>query len=166
MTLDDLKQYTAKVKKALTIDYRGYKLFTTDAPSSGAVMLSILNTMKQYPPEDVKDRNLTGHRFVEAMKFAYGARQELGDPDFISHIRDYQEQMLSEEKAREIRSRILDNSTQPLSVYNPQLIYTVDSRGTSHIVTADRSGMTVTSTTTVNLLFGSKVMTPDTGIIL
>jgi hypothetical protein len=62
MTLEDLKQYTTKVKNALSIDYRGYKLFTTDAPSSGAVMLSILNTMNQYPPEDSQDLNLTSHR--------------------------------------------------------------------------------------------------------
>ncbi|KAK0626247.1 gamma-glutamyltranspeptidase [Immersiella caudata] len=166
MTLDDLKQYTAKVKNALSIDYRGYKLFTTDAPSSGAVMLSILNTMNQYPPGDSKDLNLTSHRYVEAMKFAYGARAELGDPDFIRNIRDYEKQMLSVEKAQQIRARILDNMTQPLKSYNPALLYTVESPGTSHIVTADRSGMTVSSTTTINLLFGSKAMTPDTGIIL
>ncbi|KAK0651448.1 gamma-glutamyltranspeptidase [Cercophora newfieldiana] len=166
MTLDDLKQYKVKVKKALSIGYRGYKLFTTDAPSSGAVMLSMLNTMNQYPQEDSKDTNLTYHRYVEAMKFSYGARAELGDPDFISHIKDYEQQMLSVDKAKQIRNRILDNMTQPLEAYNPQLLYTVESPGTSHIVTADRSGMTVSSTTTVNLLFGSKVMTPDTGIIL
>jgi gamma-glutamyltranspeptidase / glutathione hydrolase len=100
------------------------------------------------------------------MKFAYGARAELGDPDFIRHIRDYEKQMLSTEKAQQIRARILDNITQPLDAYNPSLLYTVESPGTSHIVTADKSGMTVTSTTTINLLFGSKVMTPDTGIIL
>jgi len=166
MTVDDLKQYSVKVKKAFSIDYRGrYKLFTTDAPSSGAVMLNILNTMQQYPPDAVKDENLTSHRWVEAMKFAYGARQELGDPNFIS-IHDYEAQMLSKERGKEIQSRILDNVTQPLEAYNPDLIYAAESQGTSHIVTADRSGMTVTSTTTVNLLFGSKVMTPDTGIIL
>lgn len=166
MTLDDLEQYAVKVKKALTINYRGYRLFTTDAPSGGAVMLSILNTMKEYPHEDVSNQNLTSHRFVEAMKFAYGARQELGDPDFVGNIKGLQQQMLSAEKAKEIRNLILDNGTLPMSAYNPQAVYTVDSQGTSHIVTADGSGMTISSTTTVNLLFGAQVMTPETGIIL
>jgi len=166
MTFDDLRKYRANVKNALSIDYRGYRLYSTDAPSSGAVMLSILNTMNQYDAEDIKDRNLTSHRFVEAMKFAYGARQELGDPDFVSNIRDYEAQMLSKEKAQQIKARILDNMTQPITAYDPLSIYTTDSQGTSHIVTSDSSGMTVSYTTTVNLLFGSRIMTPDTGIIL
>jgi gamma-glutamyltranspeptidase/glutathione hydrolase len=38
--------------------------------------------------------------------------------------------------------------------------------GTSHIVTADSSGMAVTMTSTINLHFGSLVMVPETGIIL
>lgn len=166
LDLTDLANYKIKSKKALSIDYRDYKLFTTDAPSSGAVMLNILNIMKQYPPEDVEDRNLTSHRIVEAMKFAYGARADLGDPDFIAGIEELQTQMLSEEKAQEIRGKIFDNQTQPVESYDPHLIYTVDSPGTSHIVTMDSSGMTISSTTTINLLFGSKVMDPYSGVIL
>ncbi|KAK3344418.1 gamma-glutamyltranspeptidase [Lasiosphaeria hispida] len=166
LTHVDLEQYAIKVKKALSIDYRGYKLFTTQAPSSGPIMLNILNTMKNYPAEDVKNGNLTTHRFVEAMKFAYGARQEFGDPDFIRNTRYLQRQMLTEEKGHQIVSLIQDNQTQPLSVYDPKAIYTTAGAGTSHLVTADRFGMTVSSTTTINLLFGSRVMTPDTGIIL
>ncbi|GAB1313157.1 Glutathione hydrolase [Madurella fahalii] len=166
MTLDDLKNYAVKVKPPLSITVRDYRLFTTEAPSSGAVMLSILKTMEQYSLEDLNDANLTTHRFVEAMKFAYGARQELGDPDFIKQMGSYQKEMLSDEKARQIRNRILDNQTQPVEAYNPASVYTTDSEGTSHIVTTDSSGMTVTSITTVNLFFGAKIMTPDTGIIL
>ncbi|KAK5661002.1 hypothetical protein OQA88_12380 [Cercophora sp. LCS_1] len=166
LDLTDLANYQIKSKKALSINYRDYTLYTTDAPSSGAVMLNILNVMKQYPPEDVKNRELTSHRLVEAMKFAYGARADLGDPDFVAGIEELQAQMLSEEKAQAIRGMIFDNQTQPISAYDPKLIYTVDSPGTSHVVTSDKSGLTVSSTTTVNLLFGSKVMDPYSGVIL
>lgn len=166
MTLDDLKNYSVEVKPPLSTTLRGYRLFTTEAPSSGAVVLSMLKTMDQYPVEDLTDTNLTMHRFVEAMKFAYGARQELGDPDFIEHMESYQMKMLSDDKAQQIRNRILDHQTQPVEAYNPASVYTTDSEGTSHIVTADSSGMTVTSITTINLLFGARIMTPDTGIIL
>ncbi|KAK0634626.1 gamma-glutamyltranspeptidase [Bombardia bombarda] len=166
MTLGDLKNYTVKVKPALTIDYRGYRLFTTQAPSSGAVLLSIFKTLEQYPEKDLADANLTTHRFVEAMKFAYGARQELGDPDYVDNLNKYQENMMSDTTAREVRARIMDNQTQPVSIYDPASVYAAESHGTSHIVTADCSGLTVSSTTTVNLLFGSELMTPDTGIIL
>ncbi|KAK4132956.1 gamma-glutamyltranspeptidase [Trichocladium antarcticum] len=166
MTLDDLRNYTVHIKPPLSIAYGDYRLFSTEAPSSGAVMFSILKTMEQYPVEDLGDANLTTHRLVEAMKFAYGARQELGDPDFVENISQHQAQMLSDETAKDIRHRILDNQTQPVGVYDPKSVYAAESEGTSHIVTADASGLTVTSTTTLNLLFGAQIMTPDTGIIL
>lgn len=60
MTLDDLRNYQVRVKPALSIQYRDYRLFTTDAPSSGAVMLSILKTMEQYSPQQLAaNANLT-----------------------------------------------------------------------------------------------------------
>jgi gamma-glutamyltranspeptidase/glutathione hydrolase len=129
-------------------------------------MFSIIKTMEQYPPEDLADTNLTTHRFVEAMKFAYGARLKLGDPDFVKNTTEYQKELLSDNMAHEIRQRILDNRTQPVEAYDPLSLYNPESHGTSHIVTADASGLTLTSTTTINLLFGAQIMTPDTGIIL
>ncbi|KAK4120862.1 gamma-glutamyltranspeptidase [Parathielavia appendiculata] len=166
LTLDDLEGYTVDVKPSLNITYGDYRLFTTEAPSSGAVMFSILKTMEQYPAEDQTDTNLTTHRFAEAMKFAYGARLQLGDPDFITNTTEYESRLLSNHTANSIRHRILDNKTQPVEAYDPLSLYLPDSHGTSHIVTADKSGLTITSTTTINLLFGAQIMTPDTGIIL
>ncbi|AEO71500.1 uncharacterized protein THITE_2152403 [Thermothielavioides terrestris NRRL 8126] len=166
MTLDDLRNYAVEVTPPLTITYGDYRLFTTGAPSSGSIMFSIIKTMEQYPPEDLADTNLTTHRFVEAMKFAYGARLKLGDPDFVKNTTEYQKELLSDNMAHEIRQRILDNRTQPVEAYDPLSLYNPESHGTSHIVTADASGLTLTSTTTINLLFGAQIMTPDTGIIL
>jgi gamma-glutamyltranspeptidase/glutathione hydrolase len=129
-------------------------------------MFSILKTIGQYPAEDLADTNLTTHRFVEAMKFAYGARLKLGDPEFVKNTSKYEDQLVSDDTARHIRHRILDNETQPVEAYDPLSLYMPENHGTSHIVTADSSGLTVTSTTTINLLFGARIMTPDTGIIL
>ncbi|KAK3490762.1 gamma-glutamyltranspeptidase [Neurospora hispaniola] len=168
LTHSDLANYEASIKPALNITYRdSFRIFATDAPSSGAVTLSILKTMEQFPSLNLSSNiPLTNHRFVEAMKFAYGARQSLGDPSFITNITSFQEAMLSPQTAKFISSKILPNSTLPLSEYDPVKNYAAASHGTSHIVTADRSGLTLSSTTTINLLFGSRLMTPDTGIIL
>lgn len=166
MTLEDLRNYTISAKPPLTITYRGYKLSAVGAPASGAVALGTLKTMEQYDLADSANVNLSTHRFAEAMRFAYGARPHLGDPDFLDNLPPYEHVMISETMAKEIRSRIMDNQTQPVSVYDPDLVYGAESHGTSHIVTADSDGMATTLTTTINLLFGAKIMAPDSGIIM
>jgi len=166
MTLDDLKNYKVAIRQPVSISYRGFRAFSTSSPSSGAVCLSLLKTMEQYPASESGDTNLTMHRFNEAMRFAYGARSELGDPAYVSNIELYEDRLLSKAKAEEIRGRILDNATQPVEAYNPSGFSASPGHGTSHIVTADGAGMAISSTTTINLLFGARIMTPDTGIIL
>src|SRR5262245_49053435 len=100
------------------------------------------------------------------MRFAYGARQRLGDPAFEPDIESFERSMLDESTAREIHKRIMDNQTQPVGSYNPKRIYTTEGFGTSHVVTADSSGMATSMTTTINLLFGSLIMDPVSGVIL
>ncbi|ROW10671.1 hypothetical protein VPNG_05092 [Cytospora leucostoma] len=166
LTLDDLRSYKVYSKQPISIDFRGFKLYSTGAPSSGSIMLSMLKTMEQYPQSDLADTNLTTHRFIEAMRFAYGARLELGDPDYVPDTEAFEAALLSPQKAGATRDRINDNSTLPVREYDPGALFPAESHGTSHLVAADASGMTVSSTTTVNLLFGAQVMTPATGIIL
>ncbi len=166
MTLDDLRDYRVAVREPASISFRDFNVYSTSAPSSGAVCLSVLKTMEQYPPSHLSDTNLTMHRFDEAMRFAYGARVELGDPDYVSGTKLHEDRLLSPSEAKEVRRKILDNATQPVEAYNPTGFSASPGHGTSHIVTADGSGMAVSSTTTVNLLFGAQIMTPDTGIIL
>jgi gamma-glutamyltranspeptidase/glutathione hydrolase len=67
--------------------------------------------------------------------------------------------------AAQVRNRITDTS-HGIAYYDPTGLEVRDTPGTSHIVTADASGMAVTLTTTVNLLFGSTIMVPETGIII
>ncbi|KXJ96312.1 gamma-glutamyltransferase [Microdochium bolleyi] len=169
MTLRDLAEYEAVFREPLKVSYKdNYHLYTSGVPSSGAVLLNSLKIMEGY--RDEVDANTTLHRFNEAMRFAYGAHQVLGDPAYLSDVDSFEASLLSSHTAASIRKRILDNSTQPVSHYLPDTglehYYAAESHGTSHVVTADASGMAVSSTTTVNLLFGNLQMTPDSGIIL
>ncbi|CAH0014540.1 unnamed protein product [Clonostachys rhizophaga] len=166
MTLDDLRDYQVISRDVAKVSYRGVDLHGISAPAGGAVCLSILKTMEQYDLEDWQDVNLTTHRLVESMRFAYSARLQLGDPSFVDHMNSFQSQMISDKNARDIRNRILDNQTLPVTEYDPLKIYTTDSHGTSHISTADHSGMATSLTTTVNLLFGAQIMDPKTGVII
>lgn len=162
MTLDDLKNYEIISRPVLNITYHGYNLYGMGAPASGAVTFNILKTIEKL----TGDRDQTIHNYVEAMKFAYGARYKLGDPDFVAGMDELEEQMLDETTAETIRDKIDPNSTLPIRAYNPKGIYTTTGHGTSQIAAADSDGMAVTLTTTVNLLWGSQLMDPVTGIIL
>ncbi|KAI0967932.1 gamma-glutamyltranspeptidase [Xylaria arbuscula] len=166
MTLADLAAYKAITREAVNITYRGYKIYSPGSPTSGAVSLSTLKIMEGYSTSDTADKNLTLHRFVEAMRFGYGARQELGDPAYIKDASRLDKHMLSASNANTLRTQILDNTTQPVENYAPKRTYTTPGHGTSHISTADSSGMAVSSTTTINLLFGNLQMVPSTGVIL
>lgn len=167
MTLDDLKNYTVAIRKPSAINYRGYKLTSTSAPSSGVVALSTLNIVDGYDGfGDPAAINLTTHRLDEAMRFAYGQRSELGDPSFVDGLDEYQESMISNATASEVRSKISDFRTQNVSWYDPAGLESLETPGTSHVVTADKSGMAISLTTTVNLLFGSQLIVPETGVIM
>ncbi|KAF2684787.1 gamma-glutamyltranspeptidase [Lentithecium fluviatile CBS 122367] len=167
MTLADLRDYSVAIRRTLSIAYRNYKIISTSAPSAGPVLLSILKTMEGYPNiSDPTNNNLTTHRLDEAMKHAYGMRAKLGDPSFLPAIDRFQEHMISEQAAHAIRARISDNQTSDASYYDPSGFEQLDTPGTSHIVAADHTGLSISLTTSINLLFGSKVVVPETGLIM
>lgn len=74
--------------------------------------------------------------------------------------------MLSNEAVKNKRRKISDNYTLNVSDYNPHGFESPETHGTSHIVAADRSGLAISLTSTINLIFGSRVMVPETGIIM
>lgn len=167
MTLQDLQSYKVACRPALNTTYRGYRLFSTGVPASGAVSLNILKILEQYDPDDRdEDVNLRTHRFDEAMRFAYGARVLLGDPDFVEGMDVYEAALLDEATAKDIRNQIHDDTTLPVDSYDPHEVYSTEGFGTSHVVTADRSGLAGSLTSTVNLLFGALIVDPATGVIL
>lgn len=167
MTLDDLRDYKVETRQPLSATYRGHTLHTVGVPASGAVGIGILKTMEEYPVEDwTSDPNLTVHRFSEAMRFAYGTRLELGDPNFTPGARKAEGALLSEKWGPRTKSRILDDRTQPVKVYDPREVYSADGHGTSHFSAVDSDGMAVSMTSTVNLLFGARLLDPSTGVVL
>ncbi|KAF4337883.1 gamma-glutamyltransferase [Fusarium beomiforme] len=165
VTLDDYKNYKVISREVLHTEYKGYDVYGIPAPAGGAVSLNILNTMNGYTHQD-EDRNTTLHIYIEAMKFAYGARLRLGDPAFVDGVPELEREMLNATTGETIRKKIDPRKTQNIKKYDPDGIYSSDGHGTSHIVTADGDGMAVSLTTTVNLIFGSFLMDPLTGVIL
>lgn len=110
---------------------------------------------------------LNTHRLDEAMRFAYAARTSLGDPDFFPYMTSLETSMLHPHTASKIRSQISSSTSHNLSHYFPSTPSVLpDSHGTSHIVATDASGLSISSTSTINLLFGSQLVVPETGVIM
>lgn len=70
-TREDLQNYSVIVQPALQGTYLSKKVYTTHAPTSGPVLLHMLNIMEHY---DLSGEGMTGlnvHRLVEAIKCNY-----------------------------------------------------------------------------------------------
>ncbi|KAJ5724416.1 hypothetical protein N7493_006144, partial [Penicillium malachiteum] len=168
MILEDLANYKIAVRNVSQIDYRGYTVTGATSPSSGSVVLSMLKILETYPDFFTSESslNLSTHRMDEAIRFGYGQRTELGDPDFVPGMVDYERDLLKQSTVDAIRKKISDTHTLDVSAYDPSGIESLDTPGTSHVVSADHSGLAISSISTINLLFGSHVMVPETGIIM
>ncbi|CAG7559982.1 unnamed protein product [Fusarium equiseti] len=166
MTTDDLKNYTVEIREPSQINYRGGKVTSGSAPSSGAVVAATLNILEGYDflgdPSRVND---SAYYLDEAFKFSYGMRTNLGDPSYVDDLAKYQSEMYSKATGQEIRAK-LEGSPLELKEYDPEGLESLDTPGTSHIVAMDSSGLAISLTTTINLNFGSQVIIPETGIIM
>jgi gamma-glutamyltranspeptidase/glutathione hydrolase len=166
MTLADLANYTVEIRQPSNITYRGFKIHSGSAPSSGAVVLSTLKIVEGYDMSTPSALNLSTHYLDEGMRFAYGQRTLLGDPTFLPNLTAYQENMVSEQTAAEIRSKIEEYHTLNTSAYDPSGFGILTDDGTSALVAADWTGLSIAVTSTINTLFGSQVMVPETGVIM
>lgn len=168
LTLKDMEDYEVRVLPALSGTYHGredYNVYTTHPPTSGGVMLHMLNLMERY--DNLLDEGFTGlnaHRAVEAIKFGFAARTKVSDTGFFNNT-EKMAAITTKEYANIIGHSLTDDQTHPPEYYHPEFDIFSD-HGTSHTSIVDKDGMAVTLTSTVNLLFGSLVMDPVTGVLL
>ncbi|KAG0183232.1 hypothetical protein DFQ28_000102 [Apophysomyces sp. BC1034] len=164
LTRDDLRSYRAVIRSTVNTYYHGRKITTCTLPSSGPVLLSVLNMMERFNFKAEENKDLNVHRLIEGLKFGYALRTELGDPDFID-IGSRLDEIMSKEYSSDIRRNISDETTFPPLYYGPKYDK-IENHGTMHISVVDKDDGAVALTTTVNLGFGSRLMDPVTGIIL
>lgn len=166
MKLTDLANYTIADRQVTNITYRGFQIFGGSAPSSGAVVLSALKIAEGFDLSTPAQLNLSTQYLDESIRFAYGQRTLLGDPIYFKNLTAYQQKMISEKTAVELRAKIKPNSTLAPTEYNPESYSILTDDGTSATVAADKSGLTIAMTSTINTLFGSRLLVPETGVIM
>lgn len=157
----DLESYKTIEREPVRGTYRGVEIVGPPPPCSGGVQtLQILNLLEAW---DIGQLGFgtpeTLHLVLEALKIAAADRRAVtADPDFIDVptarliSRDYaalRRPEIERSRAGGFEARILSN----------------ESANTTHVTIADGDGNIVTSTQTINSLFGARIMIPGTGII-
>jgi gamma-glutamyltranspeptidase/glutathione hydrolase len=175
VTLDDLDAYRTKLREPLRGSYRGLEVLSFPPPSSGGVAL--VETLQVLEGFDLAARGAGSsaslHVVTEAMKLAFADRAYwLGDPDFVDVPT---ERLVSTDYAAALRARIdppwfrrapwtWTRGETAQRVVGPG--FAADDAGTTHLSVTDAAGNAVAITQTVNLLFGSGITVPGTGIVL
>ncbi|XP_005288646.2 glutathione hydrolase 5 proenzyme isoform X1 [Chrysemys picta bellii] len=170
LTLRDLRNFQAKVMTPLNISLGGYTMYSPPPPAGGAVLLFILNILKEFKftPESLESTNgkiETYHRIAEALKFGNGQKPKLDDPQFSGIEEVTIQELLSNSFAELARNRIDDRGDHPNSFYNLSQTSNIG-YGTAHVSVLAEDGSAVSVTSTINQPFGSMVYSPSTGIIL
>jgi gamma-glutamyltranspeptidase/glutathione hydrolase/leukotriene-C4 hydrolase len=66
LTAEDFLNYRPLIRPALKGTFRNRTVYTSHAPSSGPVLLHMLNLHEKF--ESTSNKGLSVHRFVETMK--------------------------------------------------------------------------------------------------
>ncbi|KAI7890522.1 gamma-glutamyltransferase [Mucor mucedo] len=164
LTLEDMANYRALVRPTISTYYHGRRVTTTAGPTSGPALLSVLNIIEPYFFNTTGPTGLNIHRFIEAVKYGFSFRTEIGDPEFIENS-ERMDEIISKEWADLVRKNISDDTTHDPLYYEPKYENN-DPHGTMHLSVVDKDNGAVSLTSTVNLMFGAKFMDPVTGIIL
>ena len=90
ITMQDMAEYEARWEDSVSVHLEslGATLYSVPPPGSGAVLASILNILDNFDIQPGDDIPLLYHRMVEAFKWAFATRTELGDPVGDPDIRE------------------------------------------------------------------------------
>jgi gamma-glutamyltranspeptidase/glutathione hydrolase len=166
LTLKDLKEYEATIRKPLVGNYRGYEIVTMPPPSSGgAHLIQMLNMLEHYDlgkiPHNSSDHV---HLLAEVMKRAFADRAEfMGDADFVKVPITG---IISKKYADELVKTVDMQHATPSSQIKAGAPTTYEPTETTHFTVIDKEGNVVSNTYTLNGGFGSGATAKGTGVLL
>ena len=162
VTLDDIAASRPEWGEPISIDYRGYQVFTAGPPANSFAALVRLGLISQWDMKSLgTDSPEYWHRWAEALKHGeYCRLRYAADPDIaaVPLARLLSPAYWGEQAARIDPAKASDFVAPGTTPH--------ESANTTHFVVADRQGNVVTMTQTIGNSFGSRVMAPGTGIWL
>lgn len=166
ITLEDLKNYKTAVRKPLSFDYKGHQIVSMPLPSSGGILLAQMLTMSSFENIEKHQQNSTNavQIMVEAERRAFADRAEyMGDPDFI---KDPTAKLISIDYLKNRWKNYSSQKATPSAEVGKIIEQPKESTETTHISILDKEGNAVAITTTLNGLYGSKVIVSGAGFFL
>ncbi|WP_118132898.1 gamma-glutamyltransferase [Oceanicella sp. SM1341] len=157
----DLAAYRTEHRAPVRGTYRGHELIGPPPPCSGGVhVVQMLNLMEGF---DISASGFgtpeTVHLALEALKIAASDRRAAtADPAFV----DVPVARLLSKAYGDARRPQIDPARA--SAFEAEVL-SRESDNTTHVTIADGEGNIVSSTQTINSLFGARLMLPGTGII-
>ncbi|MBI3652447.1 MAG: gamma-glutamyltransferase [Acidobacteria bacterium] len=166
VTLNDLQEYQATIRKPLRGSYRGYEILTMPPPSSGgAHLIQMLNMLEHYDlnqmPFNASDHL---HLLTEVMKRAFADRAEyMGDADFVKVP---VAGIISKKYADELVKTIDMQHATPSASIKAGVPTTYEPTETTHFTVIDKAGNVVSNTYTLNGSYGCGATAKGTGVLL
>lgn len=157
----DLRAYAVKERAPIRGAYRGWEIIGPPPPaSSGVHIVQMLNMLEAYDVRGLGFGSADGaHLLAEVMKLAFADRAvATADPDFVDvPVGRLTSRAFADARRAGIRM-------ERAQAFQPGLLRG-DSADTTHVTVADSAGNVVSSTQTINGLFGARVSVPGTGLI-
>ncbi len=166
LSQEDLQAYKVIKREPVTGIWKNWKIVSMPPPSSGGV--HIIQMLRMLEPWQLGRLGAgqpdTVHVVAESMRRAFADRaQWMGDPDFV---RVPVSELLSSNWITAHRATIDLKKATPSATLPKTEIPQAESGSTTHISIVDRKGNAVTTTQTINYIFGSGVVAQGTGVVL
>jgi gamma-glutamyltranspeptidase/glutathione hydrolase len=163
---EDLRNYQAVWRNAITGTYKNFKVITMPPPSSGGIAL--IQLLKSVEPYSLKrwgfNQDSTVQVMVEAERRVYADRAaHLGDPDFY---RVPSKVLMSDAYIKQRMADFSWNRATPSSAVAAGAITPAEHEETTHFSIVDAEGNAVSSTTTLNGSYGAVVVVKGAGFLL
>lgn len=161
MTCEDLAQVATIQRNPVVGTYRGHQIYGPPPPSAGGVhVVQMLNILSGFDLAGMGFGSVdAAHLTAEALRIAFADRAaSTADPAFVTVP---VAKLLSEDYAADRRALIDPSRTQ---VWQAGVAAGAEPH-TTHVTVADRDGNIVSTTQTINALFGARIVIPGTGII-
>lgn len=164
ISLDDLAAYRPHARTPVRGTYRGYDIVGAPPPSSGGTtLIEALNILENFSLDADRWSARNVHMTVEAMKRAYRDRaRHLGDPDRVA----IPAELTAKPYARQLASGIQPRRATPSAELAGDIPLAPEGEHTTHLSVLDRDRNAVSLTTTLESMYGSRVVVPGAGFLL